>query len=148
MEILEQTIQVHASVPCVEQCFTDLDKMHEWLNPMLSCQPVGNEAWSTELHSQSQFRLKIPLLNLVLRNQVIARKPGLIVWQFNGFFCGQDRWEFIPNANGTQLINRFEFDIPNPIIRWGFHTFAAHWTKQDMQAQLDRIKTLAEAVKL
>ncbi|ANV83050.1 polyketide cyclase [Picosynechococcus sp. PCC 7003] len=144
MEIFEQSIQVRASATCVEQCFTDLETMHRWLNPLLQCEPLGDR-WSTALESQSRFWLKIPLVNLVLNNRVVEREPGLIVWQFTGFFRGRDRWECIPNATGTQLVNRFQFDIPNPLVRWGFKTFAARWTQKDMQAQLRRIKAIAEA---
>ncbi|ACA98166.1 MULTISPECIES: SRPBCC family protein [Cyanophyceae] len=144
MEIFEQSIQVRASATCVEQCFTDLETMHRWLNPLLRCEPLGDR-WSTALESQSRFWLKIPLVNLVLNNRVVEREPGLIVWQFTGFFRGRDRWECIPNATGTQLVNRFQFEIPNPLVRWGFKTFAARWTKKDMQAQLRRIKAIAEA---
>ncbi|NET38926.1 MAG: SRPBCC family protein, partial [Cyanothece sp. SIO1E1] len=46
---------------------------------------------------------------------------------------------------GTYLLNRFEFEIPSPLVRFGFNTFAASWTKQDMQAQLRRLKRVAEA---
>ncbi|BAW95268.1 hypothetical protein NIES970_01700 [[Synechococcus] sp. NIES-970] len=144
MEIFEQSIQVRASATCVEQCFTDLDTMHRWLNPLLRCEPLGDR-WSTDLESKSRFWLKIPLVKLVLNNAVVEREPGLIVWQFSGFFRGRDRWECIPTETGTQLVNRFQFDIPNPLVRWGFQVFAARWTKKDMQAQLRRIKAIAEA---
>ncbi len=43
-------------------------------------------------------------------------------------------------------MNRFEFIIPNPIIKWGFNQFAAPWTKNDMQAQLRRLKRVAEEI--
>ncbi|WP_024545688.1 SRPBCC family protein [Picosynechococcus sp. NKBG15041c] len=144
MEIFEQSIQVRASATCVEQCFTDLDTMHRWLNPLLRCEPLGDR-WSTDLESKSRFWLKISLVKLVLNNAVVEREPGLIVWQFSGFFRGRDRWECIPTETGTQLVNRFQFDIPNPLVRWGFQVFAARWTKKDMQAQLRRIKAIAEA---
>jgi hypothetical protein len=44
------------------------------------------------------------------------------------------------------LINRFNFTIPNPIIRYGFNTFAVNLTRQDMQAQLRRLKRVAEEI--
>jgi len=68
----------------------------------------------------------------------------LVVWGFKGFFQGSDRWECQPIANGTLLLNRFEFQIPNPLVSWGFNTFAATWTKADMEAQLRRLKRIAE----
>ncbi|MEO1763789.1 MAG: SRPBCC family protein, partial [Cyanobacteria bacterium J06629_18] len=45
------------------------------------------------------------------------------------------------------LVNRFEFQIPNPIVSWGFKTFAEKLTKQDMEAQLRRLKHVAESLR-
>ncbi|RMF28125.1 MAG: SRPBCC family protein [Cyanobacteria bacterium J083] len=141
-QIFEQSIQINASATIVEKCLTDLDLMHRWLNPLLVCEPIG--VWSTEVGSRSKFTIKIPLLQPTLRSTVIKREPGLIVWQFKGFFQGYDYWECQPWQGGTKLINRFEFTIPNPLVRWGFNMFAANLTKKDMQAQLRRLKRVAE----
>jgi hypothetical protein len=142
-QVLEQSIQINATATVVERCFTDLALMHRWLNPVLRCEPVG-EIWSTDVGSQSRFRIQIPLLQPTLRTVVVEREPGLVVWEFQGFFQGRDRWECQPIENGTHLLNRFEFQIPNPIVSWGFQTFAASWTQQDMQDQLRRLKRVAE----
>ncbi len=144
-EILEQSIQINATTTAVEECFTDLTLMHRWLNPVLRCEPVEG-AWNTDIGSRSRFLLQIPLLKPSLDSVIIERQPGLIVWEFQGFFQGSDRWECQPVENGTYLLNRFEFQIPNPIVSWGFQTFAASWTKEDMQAQLGRLKRVAEAL--
>jgi hypothetical protein len=142
--IFEQSIQISASATSVERCLTDLDLMHRWLNPVLRCEPMGE--WDTKIGSRSRFTIKIPLLQPTLESVVVEREPGLIVWQFEGFFKGRDRWECQPNSQGTLLINRFEFEIPNPVISWGFNTFAASWTKIDMKAQLKRLKRVAEDI--
>ncbi len=142
-QVLEQSIQINATASAVERCFTDLNLMHRWLNPALRCEPVG-ETWSTEIGSKSRFIIQIPLIQPTLHSVVIERQPGLVVWEFNGFFQGCDRWECQPLEKGTRLLNHFEFDIPNPIVSWGFNTFAATWTKQDMEAQLRRLKRVAE----
>lgn len=138
----EQTIQINASATVVEHCITEQATMHRWLNPALRCEPIGN--WSTEVGSRSRFVIQIPVLQPTLNSVVVERAPGLIVWQFEGFFRGRDRWECQPMTKGTRLINRFEFEIPNPLISWGFNTFALGWTKKDMQAQLRRLKQVAE----
>jgi hypothetical protein len=143
-QVFQQSIAIKASATVVENCFTDLELMHRWLNPALQCQPIGK--WSTQIGSLSRFILKIPLLEPSLKSVVVEREPGLIVWQFDGFFQGCDRWECQPTTEGTLLINCFEFTIPNPIVSWGFKQFAANWTKNDMQAQLRRLKRLAEEV--
>lgn len=143
-QVLEQSIQINASATSVERCFTELDLMHRWLNPVLRCEPIGT--WSTEIGSLSRFKINIPLLQPTLKSSVVKREPGLIVWQFEGFFQGRDRWECKPSTNGTNLVNRFEFEIPNPIVSWGFNNFAANWTKEDMKAQLRRLKRVAEQI--
>ncbi len=140
--VFEQSIQINTSATRVERCLTDRELMHRWLNPMLRCDPIGD--WSTDVGSKSRFVIQIPLLEPSLTSVVVEREPGLIVWGFTGFFQGQDRWECQPNQAGTLLMNRFECSIPNPIVRLGFHAFAAGWTQQDMQAQLQRLKQVAE----
>ncbi|MBW4540446.1 MAG: SRPBCC family protein [Myxacorys chilensis ATA2-1-KO14] len=142
LEVFEQSILVNATAAIVEQCFTDLMLMHRWLNPALRCEPIGD--WSTQVGAQSRFVLQVPVLRPTLSNVVVEREPGLIVWQFEGFFQGRDRWECQPQSQGTCLINRFEFEIPNPLIKFGFNTFAAKWTEADMQTQLQRLKQVAE----
>ncbi|WP_341524844.1 SRPBCC family protein [Nostoc sp. UHCC 0302] len=146
-QVLEQSIQINATASVVERCITDLALMHRWLNPVLRCEPV-NEAWSTDVGSQSRFIIQIPLIQPTLNSVVVERKPGIVVWEFKGFFQGRDRWECQPVEKGTRLINRFEFDIPNPLVSWGFNTFAASWTKEDMQAQLLRLKRIAEELEI
>ena len=143
MTIFEQSIAIQASATNVERCMTDRKLMHRWLNPALRCEPVTG-TWSTDLGSQTRFIIQVPLLQPSLISTVMERRPGLIVWEFSGFFIGQDRWECIPEQPGTRLLNRFEFEIPNPLIAFGFNQFAASWTKQDMEAQLRRLKQLAE----
>ncbi|GAB4240537.1 MAG: SRPBCC family protein [Stanieria sp.] len=143
-QIFEQSIAIKASATAVESCLTNLELMHRWLNPVLKCEPIGK--WNTTIGSLSRFTIKIPLLQPSLKSVVLEREPGLIVWQFDGFFQGRDRWECQPLPEGTLLINRFEFEIPNAIVSWGFNQFAAHWTKNDMQAQLRRLKQVAEQV--
>ncbi len=144
LQVFEQSIQIKATATVVERCFTDLELMHRWLNPALRCDPIGD--WSTDLGSKSRFVVQVPLVQPSLESVVVEREPGLVVWEFVGFFRGRDRWECQPLNQGTQLLNRFEFEIPNPIVRFGFNTFASQWTKADMENQLGRLKRVAEEV--
>ncbi len=144
--LYEQSVFIKANATAVERCFTEQKLMHQWLNPALVCEPVGQ--WQTTLGSEFEFKLKVPLLAPTLPSTVIEREPGLIVWAFDGFFQGRDRWECQPedqnNIRGTRLLNRFEFTIPNPLVSFGFKQFAASWTKKDMETQLQRLKQVAE----
>lgn len=144
--IYEQSVFIRTPATPVERCFTEQQLMNQWLNPALVCEPVG--PWKTAVGSEFDFKLKVPLLAPTLRSTVVERSPGLIVWGFDGFFKGRDRWECQPASQGstlgTTLLNRFEFEIPNPLISFGFQQFAAGWTKKDMEAQLQRLKQVAE----
>lgn len=150
MPTYEQSVFIRANSTTVERCFTEQVLMHQWLNPALVCEPVG--AWRTDEGSEFDFRLKMPplakALAPTLHSVVAERQPGLVVWAFDGFFVGCDRWEAQPetdgNGMGTTLLNRFEFTIPNPLISFGFQKFAAKWTKRDMEEQLQRLKQVAE----
>ncbi|NES19927.1 MAG: SRPBCC family protein [Symploca sp. SIO3E6] len=141
-QVFEQSIQINASATVVESCITDQILMHRWLNPALRCEPIGK--WSTQVGSRSRFVINIPLLQPTLKSVVLEREPGLVVWGFKGFFQGRDHWECQPANQGTLLLNRFEFEIPNPLVSWGFRTFAEKWTQSDMKAQLRRLKRVAE----
>lgn len=143
-QVFEQSIQISASAVAVEQCFTNLGLMHRWLHPALRCEPIGD--WNTAVGSKSRFVIQIPLVRPKLISTVVERQPGLVVWEFQGFFQGRDRWECQPTEQGTTLLNRFEFSIPNRIVQYGFTRFALDWTRQDMQAQLRRLKRVAEEV--
>ena len=116
MPIFEQSINIKASAIAVDKCITDLELMQRWLNPMLKCEPLGE--WRTNVGSKSKFTIQIPVVKPTLRNVVLVREPGLIVWGFDGFFKGKDRWECQPNGRGTILINQFEFNIPNRLVAW------------------------------
>ena len=140
--VYEQSVLIAATATQVERCFTEQKLMHQWLNPALVCEPV--EKWQTTKGSEFDFKLNVPVLAPTLHSTVIERSPGLIVWGFDGFFKGRDRWECQPEANGTTLLNRFEFTIPNPLVSFGFKQFAASWTKKDMESQLQRLKQVAE----
>lgn len=143
-QTFEQSIEIQANVATVERCITDQALMHQWLNPALKCEPIG--VWNTDLGGQSRFIIQVPLWYPTLISTVVERSPGLIVWGFEGFFQGCDRWECQPHPRGTQLLNRFEFQIPNPLVRFGFNAFAARWTQADMQAQLRRLQQVAETL--
>jgi Polyketide cyclase / dehydrase and lipid transport len=140
--VFEHTIQINAALEAVDRTITDRQLMHQWLNPALRCNPIGE--WSTAVGAKSRFVLQVPLLYPALQSTVIERRLGLVVWGFDGFFEGKDRWECIPAADHIRLVNRFEFRIPNPMVAFGFRTFAARWTQADMQAQLIRLKQVAE----
>lgn len=144
--VFEQSITIAATAAAVEQCLTDQTLMHQWLHPALRCEPIG--PWNANLGGRSRFLLNLPLWQPSLVSTVVERTPGLIVWEFEGFFEGRDRWAWQSLSDHVQLVNQFMFAIPNPVVAWGFDLVAAQWTQSDMQAQLRRIKQLAEGLKL
>jgi Polyketide cyclase / dehydrase and lipid transport len=145
LRAIENSIEIQTTSTNVERCLAELELLHRWLNPLLCCRGEDG-VWSTKLGAIGYFTLQVPILLPTLQSTVVEREPGLIVWGFDGFFVGRDRWECEPIATGTRLINRFEFEIPNPVIEFGFDRFAAAWTQNDMQAQLRRFKQVAESL--
>lgn len=149
-QVFEQSIQIHASATVVERCITERDLMHRWLHPMLRCEPGGTTqeeaTWDTSIGARGRFIIQIPLWQPTLETVVVEREPGKVVWGFSGFFRGQDLWECQPASVGTHLRNQFSFEIPNPLIRFGFNAFAQGLTRADMQAQLQRLKLVAESL--
>ena len=143
-QIFEQSVWIDAPIPIVDRTITDQQLMHQWLNPVLQCTPIGE--WSSDIGAESLFSIRIPLLNPTLKSTVIERKEGLVVWSFEGFFQGRDRWECSVQDQGTLLRNQFTFIAPNPIVKWGFQIFAAALTKRDMEQQLQRLKRIAEKI--
>ncbi|MCM1981323.1 SRPBCC family protein [Lyngbya confervoides BDU141951] len=127
----------------VDRVITDQRLMHEWLNPLLVCEPVG--PWSSAVGAQSCFKIQLPLWQPTLASTVVERSPGLVVWEFDGFFKGRDRWACQAESGGTLLVNQFTFQPANPWVAWGFCLFAAQLTKRDMEQQLQRLKRVAEA---
>ena len=137
-----QSVDISAPIDIVDGCIVSEDTMALWLNPLLKCEAVGS--WSAEVGSRFRFCLNLPLLAPHLDCVVSERQAGLVVWSFQGFFTGTDRWECQPLENGTRLLNQFTFEISNPLVRVGFDLVAARLTQRDMQAQLVRLKSLAE----
>lgn len=141
MPIYEQSVFIRRSVAVVDRTITEAASMARWLNPLLVCEPVGE--WSTGVGSRFCFRLKVPFEPTLECRVRTRRDPGLVEWEFDGFFTGTDRWECFPQDGGTLLVNRFAFDA-NPLVRLGFRLVAEGFTRRDMQAQLERLRTVAE----
>jgi hypothetical protein len=142
MEIFEHSVRIKAPASLVDRCITEQSLMAQWLNPFLSCESIG--PWSVRVGSRFRFRLNVPVFRPALNCMVKERGPGLVEWEFSGFFVGTDRWECFTQEDGTLLVNRFCFEIPNALVQTGFNLFAASLTRQDMQAQLQRLKAVAE----
>ncbi|WP_044259999.1 SRPBCC family protein [Richelia intracellularis] len=143
-EVFTQSIEIQADLEVVENCITDINLIQHWLNPVLCCEPL--DKWSMDLGNQAKFIIKIPIIMPTLLSTIVVREAGLLVWEFSGFFTGRDHWEYQTIINGTLLLNRFEFQIPNPLVFWGFNAFARGLTRTDMQVQLQRIKIIAETI--
>ncbi len=145
MPVFEQSIQIPAPLQLVDRCVTEPDLMQRWLNPLLKCESIG--PWSVAAGSRFRFIIGIPWLKPTLDCVVSERRENLVVWCFTGFFEGSDRWECVPETAGTLLINRFTFEIPNPLLAAGFNLTAAALTQRDMQDQLKRLRDVAVSLR-
>ncbi len=159
--IYTQSVVIEADLAQVDRCLTDPELMHRWLNPLLRCEAIGS--WSDQVGGRFRFTVGIPLwqptLECVIRSRGIEPDSRWIEWGFEGFFVGSDLWRMVTinpqdypsddleNLNcPVELLNTFQFGIPNPVVNWGFQMAAAGLTQRDMQAQLQRIKQVAEGL--
>lgn len=161
--VYTQSVVIETDLAQVDRCLTDPDLMRRWLNPLLRCEAIGS--WSDQVGGRFRFTVGIPLwqpsLDCVIRSRGIEPDTRWIEWGFEGFFVGSDLWRMVPfqtqdssNQNkanhqpkpAIELVNRFRFGIPNPVVNWGFQMAAAGLTQRDMQAQLQRIKQVAEGL--
>lgn len=164
--VYTQSVVIEADLAQVDRCLTDPDLMGRWLNPLLRCEAIGS--WSDQVGSRFRFRVGIPLwqpsLDCVICSRGIEPDTRWIEWGFEGFFVGSDLWRMMPfqaqdNQDSTnqnrihhqskpviELVNRFQFGIPHPVVNWGFQVAAAGLTQRDMQAQLQRLKQVAEGL--
>lgn len=58
IQVFEQSIQINASASEVERCIADRTLMHQWFNPALRCEPVGD--WSTDVGSRKRKHASPP----------------------------------------------------------------------------------------
>ena len=73
--IYEQSVSIAAIATQVERCFTDQQLMHQWLNPALACEPVGE--WSTAEGSEFDFKLKVPILSPLVSENSYLPLPSI-----------------------------------------------------------------------
>jgi hypothetical protein len=142
MERWEKSIQIKASATVVDRCLTELALIQRWRSGLVTCAARGE--WSTSLGSPSRLRLENSLWPLTLGQIVVQREPGLIVWEFSGGLRGTDGWECQPATNGTRLVNCWEWRAANGWINWWWRSFGAQAIADDIDAQLMRIKYVAE----
>jgi hypothetical protein len=138
-QVWEQSIQINASAVVVDRCITELNLLQRWM--ISSCEPMGE--WCVTVGSYSRLVVKLSLFQFNLSRIVIVREPGLIVWGFDGFITGRDRWECRPHERGTLLVNRWELQTSN-LAGWGWRRWAGNWTADEMETQLMRLKYVAE----
>jgi hypothetical protein len=138
----EKSIEIKASATVVDRCLTDLALMQRWRNGLVTCTARGE--WSTSLGSRSRLRLENSFWPLALGQIVVQREPGAIVWEFSGWLRGSDGWECQPSASGTKLVHRWEWRAANGWIAWWWRSFGARAIEEDIEAQLMRIKYVAE----
>jgi Polyketide cyclase / dehydrase and lipid transport len=138
----ENAIQINASATLVERCLTELALIQRWRNGLVIMMPIDD--WSTVEGSRSRLLLQSSLLPVTLRNRVVHREPGLIVWEFTGWLRGKDCWECLPTDQGTKLVNRWGWQVNNPWLNWWWRYVGSRALKDDIEAQLMRIKYVAE----
>jgi Polyketide cyclase / dehydrase and lipid transport len=144
MGLCQKSIYIKASATVVDRCLTELELIHRWRNGLVTCEALGE--WLLSPGSRSRLRLENSLWPIVLRNNLVRREPGLVRWEFQGLLRGFDQWECQPAAAGTQLVNRWQWQAANGWLDWWWRNFGARAIEDDIEAQLMRIKYVAEEI--
>ncbi len=147
MFTIENEIRVAAPPLTAETYLLDPEKLHRWINPLFRFEPVGESG--TTAGSRFRFVLQIPPIHPALEYEIAehsfdptpdAPTVCTVVYRFTGFMEGRDTWTFTAEGDGTRVWNRFEYDVPNPLVRLGWQILAEPFTVRDMREQMERLR--------
>ncbi len=147
MHLLEEFVVVNAPMERVEQVMTDEPLMRRWMSPAVQFKPAHN--WS--FAQGERWSLTLTGVGDILRANYIVheRRPGLVLWYFNGFWEGFDAWHWMPDQNhaGHTLIqNRIEYELCIPGLDLLWPLTVAPFMGWDARVQMQRLKQVCEEV--
>lgn len=141
MHILEEFVVVDAPMTTVDAIMTERELMDRWVSPAVKFTPL--DGWSFE--QDARWKLTLTGLGdlLVAHYIVHERKPGLILWAYNGFWEGFDAWHWFPNPDNTQqtiIQNRLEYELRTPVLGAIWPLTVEPFMKWDAREQMKRLK--------
>lgn len=147
MQLLEEFVVVGAPMPAVERVMTEQALMVRWMSPAVRFEPHNDWGFATG----DRWKLTLTGLGDLLKADYVVheRRPGLVLWAFNGFWEGFDAWHWMPDpANPQQTIiqNRVEYELRVPGLDLIWPLTVAPFMGWDARVQMQRLKQVCENV--
>jgi len=145
--LLEEFVVVNAAMDHVETVMTDETLMKRWMSPAVQFTPLDGWNFATG----ARWRLRLTGVGPLLEAGylVVKRRPGLILWAFDGFWEGFDAWQWLPwqgNPDQTLIHNRIEYRLRVPGLDLIWPITIAPLMKLDAQAQMVRLRQVCEEI--
>lgn len=141
--LLEEFVVVGATMARVEAVMTAREPMRRWMSSAVQFTPI--DGWSFE--QGARWQLHLSGLGRILEAHYIVheRRPGLILWAFDGFWEGFDAWHWLPAGPGQTLIqNRVEYTLRLPVLDLVWPSTVGPLMGWDARAQMQRLKHVCE----
>ncbi|MGQ9613884.1 MAG: SRPBCC family protein [Chloroflexus sp.] len=143
--LLEEFVVVTAPIERVERVMTDEALMKRWMSPVVQFTPL--DGWQFERGVRWRLRLTGVGPLLEAGYVVVERRPGLVLWAFDGFWEGFDAWQWLPwqeRSDQTLIHNRVEYRLLVPGLDLIWPLTVAPLMKLDAQAQMGRLRQVCE----
>jgi hypothetical protein len=141
--LLEEFVLVKAPMERVEAVMTEQAYMRRWMSGAVQFTPL--DGWRFD--QGARWQLTLSGLGRLLEAHYIVheRRPGLVLWAFDGFWEGFDAWHWLPSGPGQVLIqNRVEYTLRLPILDLAWPATVGPLMGWDARAQMQRLKQICE----
>ena len=142
--LLEEFVLVAAPLARVETVMTDQGLMRRWMSGAVQFTPL--DGWRFD--QGAPWRLTLTGLGRLLEASYVVheRRPGLILWAFDGFWEGFDAWHWLPQGPRQSLIqNRIEYVLRHPAIDLIWPATVGPLMGWDARVQMQRLRHVCEA---
>lgn len=140
----EEFVVVAAPMERVEAIMTERDLMERWISRAVQFEPL--DGWSFE--TGARWRMTLTGIGDLLRADYVVheRRPGLILWAYNGFWEGFDAWHWMPAAAAghTVIQNRLEYELRVPGLDLIWPLTVEPVMAWDARVQMQRLKQVCE----
>lgn len=141
--LLEEFVVVAAPMERVETVMTAQGHMRRWMSGAVQFTPL--DGWRFD--AGARWKLTLSGLGRLLEAYYIVheRRPGLVLWAFDGFWEGFDAWHWLPADQGRTLIqNRVEYALRLPALDLVWPATVGPLMGWDARAQMQRLKQVCE----
>lgn len=141
--LLEEFVVVTAPLERVEAVMTERELMRRWMSGAVQFTPL--EGWRFD--QGARWRLSLTGLGRLLEADYIVheRRPGLVLWAFNGFWEGFDAWHWMAQTSGQTLIqNRVEYTLRLSALDLIWPATVGPFMGWDAKLQMQRLKQVCE----